>query len=349
MNSNKLYGAYIGAAIGDAMGGPVECSHAERIRRTCGEISGFLPYNGEYSLLTAPTPGYALRADAGAVTDDTFIRGDLTRFFADVKLPWNAAAFAEWLLGHADFTMWWKPAVDALQRVRRGEVTAESGGLSHKPGGGVGWWTPVGIIHHGDPGGAYAEAKHLCTIWKDPLEQDLLAAVQAGVAAAMSDGSTANDVIESMLDLCGPLGFSFLDRAVAVARRSSSRDELIEGLYATVLVNQQPPYDAPALPPVQTPIDDSDEPYTSVLLAEQVPLAVAAFAFAEGDPAVAIPLAVMIGRDCDTTATTVGSWCGALHGETALPYEWVKTVCDVNRPEIDIRGLADNLLRSLSY
>ena len=31
------FGAYIGAAIGDAMGGPVECNHAARIERTVGE------------------------------------------------------------------------------------------------------------------------------------------------------------------------------------------------------------------------------------------------------------------------------------------------------------------------
>jgi ADP-ribosylglycohydrolase len=76
-----------------------------------------------------------------------------------------------------------------------------------------------------------------------------------------------------------------------------------------------------------------------------VPLALAAFLFAGGVPEAAIPLAVMIGRDCDTTATTVGSWCGALHGEQGLPAEWVNTVCTVNEPEIDIRGLAEDLYR----
>ena len=74
-----------------------------------------------------------------------------------------------------------------------------------------------------------------------------------------------------------------------------------------------------------------------------VPLAIAAFVFGKGDPRTAIPCACMIGRDADTTATAVGSWVGALHGESGLPKEWVKGVCEVNLKEIDIRDLAEKL------
>lgn len=56
-----------------------------------------------------------------------------------------------------------------------------------------------------------------------------------------------------------------------------------------------------------------------------------------------IPATVMFGRDADSTATTVGGWVGALHGESGLPKEWVDTVCEVNAREIDIRGLAERL------
>ena len=55
-------------------------------------------------------------------------------------------------------------------------------------------------------------------------------------------------------------------------------------------------------------------------------------------------MTVMMGRDCDSTATTVGSWVGALHGESGLPPDWVETVCRVNAPEIEIQGLAEALI-----
>jgi ADP-ribosylglycohydrolase len=38
----------------------------------------------------------------------------------------------------------------------------------------------------------------------------------------------------------------------------------------------------------------------------------------------------MLGHDADSTATMIGSWVGALHGESGLPREWVDTVCQVN-------------------
>lgn len=119
---------------------------------------------------------------------------------------------------------------------------------------------------------------------------------------------------------------------------------------ATVLIpesrgeSQEPPkeIDAP-IPPIHTPLEDSDTGYASSLHAEQIPFAIAAFVYAKGEPRVAIPTTCMIGRDADSTATTVGSWVGALHGVSGLSKEWVDVVCEVNLREIDIRGLAEQL------
>ena len=95
---DRAIGAYIGAAIGDAMGGPVECNHAARIKRTVGEITGLLPYAKPYTLIDLH-PGYALRADAGAVTDDTFIRGDFTRFYLQTEPPRTQDLLVRWMIG----------------------------------------------------------------------------------------------------------------------------------------------------------------------------------------------------------------------------------------------------------
>ena len=97
------------------------------------------------------------------------------------------------------------------------------------------------------------------------------------------------------------------------------------------------------MPRHHEPVEDTDEKYLTCYFAEQVPLAVAAFVYGEGEPR-AIPYCCMIGRDADSTSTTVGSWVGALHGESGLPQEWVETVCAVNVHEIDIRGLAEQLI-----
>ena len=347
VDPDRALGAYIGAAIGDAMGGPVEGQHAARIRKHYGEITGLLPYRKPPGLMDLH-PGYALRPDAGCVTDDTFIRADLTRFILETEPPRTPAALAEWMLANADFSVWWPPAIEALRRVERGEVTAEEAGLSHGQGGGVGWWTPVGVLHGGSPKDADAEAASLCRIWKAPLERDLLGAVQAGVAEALREGATFDSTVSAMLDVCGPLARRLLGRGAQIARAAADRDELVRELYASVLVSEAPTeVDAPVPEPIE-PVDYTDDGYATSLLAEQVPLAVAAFVFGRGEARVAVPTACMIGRDADTVATTVGSWCGGLSGESGLPAEWVETVCRVNEPELDIRGLAGALVEKAS-
>lgn len=352
---DHVAGAYLGAAIGDAMGGPVECSHFRRIQRLVGEVRGLLPYQKPYSFHD-PHPGYCLRPDAGAVTDDTFIRADFTRFLTENSAPRTPGQLADWMLANADFSGWWPPVIEALHRVKRGDATAEESGRTFFQGGGIGWWTPVGILHAGDPDGAAAETRNLCRVWKDRLEQDLLAGVQAGLAQAFAPGATVESVVDAIFEPCGPLATALLDRALRIAQQARTVTELAEALYDQALMPElekrhehEPPRDPSApLPPRIAPLPDSDGIYLSSFFAEQVPFALAGFVFGRGEPARAIPATVMLGRDCDSTATTVGAWVGALHGEAGLPADWVRTVVAVNRPELDLRGQADGLYAALA-
>jgi len=346
---DKSLGAYIGAAIGDAMGGPVECNHAMRIRQLVGEIRGFLPYQKPYALIDIQ-PGYALHPEAGNVTDDTFIRGDFTRFFLSTRPPRTPGMLAEWLLENADFSKWYQPIIEALHRIRRGEVTPEKCGLTFNQGGGAGWWTPVGILYAGDIEKASSEARNLCRIWKAPLEQDLLSAVQAGIADGIRERASLDSMIDAMFMPCRSLAQNLLERAIDIAHKSKNTWDLIERLYHNALISgdrykrdQIPPTAADGpMPLFIEPLEYSDNPYSSIYFAEQIPLAIAAFVYAEGEPQ-AILTACMIGRDADSIATTVGSWVGALQGLSSLPKEWSDTVCEVNMKEIDIHALAEKL------
>ena len=52
----------------------------------------------------------------------------------------------------------------------------------------------------------------------------------------------------------------------------------------------------------------------------------------------------LLGRDCDSTASNVGGCRGGLHGESGLPKDWVDTVCQVNRRDMDLRDMGERLL-----
>lgn len=356
-NRDKCMGAYIGAAIGDAMGGPVECNHYARIKKYVGEIKGLLPYKPPYTMME-PHPGYTLHPEAGSITDDTFIRKDLTKFFLETMPPRTTSMLVEWLLENAEIDRQWPDIlVEALYKINRGETTPDDCGMTFKQGGGIGWWTPVAIVHAGDPEGAAREGRYLSSIWKAPLEKDLLAAVVAGIAEGLKDDATYESMLKSMFAQCGPLATKLLDRAVKIAQSATDVWDLADKLYKEILlpdhsmspykeINEfDPPIEADAeLPTRVVPVDYTDKPYINCFFAEQIPLAIASFVFSKGSID-AIPVCCTLGRDCDTTATTVGAWVGALHGERGLPVQWVETVCRANMNEIDIRALAEAIYK----
>ena len=103
---DRALGCWLGAAIADAMGGPVECQHYKRIRKYYGDFKGFLPYKKPPGLIDL-NPGYALHEAPGSITDDTFIRLDLARFYINTMPPYTPQKLADYLLKHAHFEHWW--------------------------------------------------------------------------------------------------------------------------------------------------------------------------------------------------------------------------------------------------
>ncbi len=339
-NIDRCIGAYAGAAIGDAMGGPVEGYHFETIKGFFQNgVDTLLEYKEPY-LPWSLKPGYALHEEAGSVTDDTFIRKDLTLFLLNNPAPYSAHQLACWLADNAEWRQWWPPVVQVIHSIKAGEADAKTSGMTHAQGGGIGWWTPIGIVHAGNPAAAAALARELCTIWKAPLEQDFCAAHVAAVAVAVTDGSTWEDVVDALLTYGGPLSKKLLTRAIEIAKDATDVWSLARALYDEVLVPDAPTLESDGeMPPHVVGLPNAEGCYASLYWAEQIPLAAAAFVYGKGKPE-SIAACVNFGRDCDTTATTVGAWVGGLCGEKGLPQEWVKLVYESNIGELDIHKLA---------
>lgn len=340
----KIAGAMYGAAVGDAMGGPVECQHAARIKKLYGTVDTLLPYRKPPGLLDL-RPGYALQDAPGSVTDDTFIRLDFCHYFEDNRPPYTAEHLADWLLANAELSYWWPPALQALQNVSEGRYTAKENGLHHPQGGGNGWWTPVGVLWSGEPAIAADVCLELSSIWKSPLEQQLNASIQAGLAYAFADGANAEGIVETMLEVCGPLARQLLERAAEVGVKASTQDQLIDEIYRNLLIEEELRDPEGALPAVLTPMDYSDDHYTSIMLAEQVAIEVATLLFSKGELN-SISNTVMVGRDCDSTATTVGSWIGALHGVDVFPADWIDAIQNANLNEFNMQNEVDRLIQA---
>ncbi|MHC4694916.1 MAG: sialate O-acetylesterase, partial [Planctomycetota bacterium] len=302
-----------------------------------------LPYRKPPGLIGL-NPGYALHETPGSVTDDTFIRLDLARFYLNTNPPYTPGKLADYLLKHARFENWWGQAVKVLRRIEKGQVRAEQAGLTHIQGGGGGWWQPVAILNASNPKAASKEAGSLCRIWKAPLEQDILSSVVAGQAEAFKKNSTIDSIVETVINDSGPLATKLFERAVSIARKAKTPEELYEQLYKKALVKKcSKEVDGP-MPEHVEPVDYAEGFYTSISFAEQQPWALAYFVFGKGDPERTVLTAVKGGRDADSIATNTASWLGAMSGESIWPKKWRDTVCNANLVEMDLRQICEDLL-----
>lgn len=335
---DRILGAYIGSAAGDALGGPVEGWHAEMIKAVHRRVERFLPYTGRLH------PGYALHAEPGAITDDTFIKDAFAGFVLahPNESERTPASLASYLLANADFSFWNPPDVTPLRKIESGEMTPEQTGEWYRIGGGAAWWTCFGIIHAGDPAGAYEETRRLSVIWKKPFEQNIIGATQAAVAAAVLPNATVESVVDTFRQFAGPLSRKLLARAERIAREhDGDLDGFIAGIYKEALVDQGTgDIDGP-MPPSHVPTN----PYrgATILWAEQIPLAFAAFIFGKGDFMNTMIACINLGRDADSIGSTCGSLVGALVGLKGIPTDWVQAMQTVNINEIDLLARANKL------
>ncbi|MDF1515050.1 MAG: ADP-ribosylglycohydrolase family protein, partial [Anaerolineae bacterium] len=316
--------------------------HFRRIARVFPDFDDFLPYRKPPGLIDIQ-PGYALDDRPGSITDDTYIRADLSSYVIETQPPYTAPDFAQWLLQNADFSNWWSVAVDVLKRIKTSELNAEDAGLSHVQGGGGGWWQPVAVLNAGRPAAAAALTAELCRIWKAPLEQDILSAVVAGQAAVFAEGATIDSIVNAILAYSGPLASRLFERAVTIAQSAQTTDQLYEQLYAHCLVETCTTSIDGDLPPVVTPLPYTDDFYNGILFAEQQPLALAYFVFGQGDPYRTVLTAVKGGRDADSIATNTASWLGAMSGTSIWPQHWLDQVQRVNIERLNLMQLATNL------
>ncbi len=166
--------------------------------------------------------------------------------------------------------------------------------------------SPMGMINAGNPRQAALETYELAGLIHHNFARDGACSMAAAVAAAFAPGATVDTVLAAAIEFLPPrsagLMRSYIEKTLALARDTGDYAAFREGYYAGQL-----------LPGIAMP--DARE---------TVPVALALFLLAEGEPARAIRYGANFGRDADTIASMAGSLAGALHGANALPEAWVE-------------------------
>ncbi|GAB2955646.1 ADP-ribosylglycohydrolase family protein [Streptomyces heilongjiangensis] len=337
----RITGALVGAAVGDALGGPVEGYTPEQIlERHGGRVHGIVgPWNGDDWRTARPIAPY--HKGDGHVTDDTLMTHALVRVYERVRDHLDAYAIAEHLVPDLMTTPRWIPELEAealpLQRVflaekwlvarlHYGHVDPREAGTGNIVNCGAAMYmAPVGLVNAADPRGAYAEALDVAGAHQSSYGREAAGVFAAAVAAACAPGATARSVVDACVRLAKDGTRAAIEAVCEVASRYGDFESALRPLREAVT-----PFDTVG-PDYRAPSLGARRP-SRLHAIEELPVALGMLLVARGDYRHAVLGAVNYGRDCDSIATMTGALAGALGSD--VPADWAKTVAEASRLDL---------------
>ncbi|MFE1026152.1 ADP-ribosylglycohydrolase family protein [Streptomyces sp. NPDC058818] len=337
----RITGALVGAAVGDALGGPVEGYSPEQIlERHGGRVHGVVgPWNGDAWRTARPIAPY--HKGDGHVTDDTLMTHALVRVYGTVRDHLDAYSVAEHLVPDLMTNPRWIPELEAealpLQRVflaekwlaariHYGHVDPREAGTGNIVNCGAAMYmAPVGLVNAAHPAGAYAEALDVAGAHQSSYGREAAGVLAAAVAAACAPGATPDSVVSACLSLAKDGTRAAIEAVCEVASRYSDFESALAPLREAVA-----PYDTVG-PDYRAPSLAARRP-SRVHAIEELPVALGMLLVSGGDYRHAVLGAVNYGRDCDSIATMAGALAGALG--SPVPEDWAKTVAEASRLDL---------------
>ncbi|MDT0610815.1 ADP-ribosylglycohydrolase family protein [Streptomyces lancefieldiae] len=337
----RVTGALVGAAVGDALGGPVEGYSPEQIlERHGGRIRGVVgPWNGDAWRTARPLAPY--HKGDGHVTDDTLMTHALVRVYGTVRDHLDAYAVAEHLVPDLMTTPRWIPELETealplqriflaekwlVARIHYGHVDPREAGTGNIVNCGAAMYmAPVGLVNAAHPEAAYAEALDVAGAHQSSYGREAAGVLAAAVAAACAPGATPDSVVGACLSLAKDGTRAAIEAVCDVASRYSDHESARAPLRAAVA-----PYDTVG-PDYRSPSLGARRP-SRLHAIEELPVALGMLLVAGGDYRHAVLGAVNYGRDCDSIATMAGALAGALG--SPVPQDWAKTVAEASRLDL---------------
>ncbi len=378
---DKVLGALVGSAIGDAMGASTEMWHRKQIQLKYGYITGLTPAVRPQS----PEGTWDHNLIAGATTDDTRWKYLMVKYFSENQEALNAQNFAQFISDHYQTVI--KSLAEPVVLNDTGELdtriekiewikewarvtlayqkshTAYQQALNRFYGGEMSCagqlYTPMFGLLAPTPDAAYAMGyEH--ALFDLGYAKDI-----SGLVAAMTQMAMRTTNIDSILNtatfvdpngyqdsrLVGRIPFSIADASIKSVL--SVRDMvLVDSLLAKdSLVFKMPEkyperYQEWVRQEMVNQFLEKDKRAIAFHAGEIWQILITALQFGEGDFQKTMQFIVNYGRDNDTVAAIAGMILGAKEGYAKLPTEIKQEILKVNKEllGIDLEGLATEMV-----
>jgi ADP-ribosylglycohydrolase len=208
------------------------------------------------------------------------------------------------------------------------------------------WMMPVGAVNAGDPRAAYQEAVAMGAAHNESFAVEAGAVMAAAAAEALSPGSSIESVLKVARDLSRDGTHEAIVAAIGAADTTDDLRMFIDNVrQAVVPYDQRAGYVAGDGRVLVASVGDVGCP-SRVMSIEELPVALAALKYGDGDFNKTVRSSVIYGRDCDSIAGMACCLYGALFGTASLPEDLRSAVDQANRRDYGAlaRGLAETVL-----
>ncbi|GLF94243.1 ADP-ribosylglycohydrolase family protein [Streptomyces yaizuensis] len=341
--ADRITGSLVGAAVGDALGGPVEGYSPEQIAdRHGGRVQGIVgPWHGDEWRTARPIAPY--HKGDGHITDDTLMTHALIRVYGKVRDHLDAYAVAEHLVPELMTGPRWIPELEREELLLRRVFLAEQWLVArlhyghHDPReagsgnivncGAAMYMAPVGLVNAAHPAAAYAEALDIAGAHQSSYGREAAGVFAAAVAAACAPGATPASVVDAALGLAKDGTRAAVAAVAEAAAHHTDTEAAVAPLRAAVA-----PFDTVG-PDYREPSLGARRP-SRLHAVEELPIALGMLLVGGGDYRRTVLGAVNYGRDCDSIAGMAGALAGALGGADAVPAAWAKAVAEASRVDL---------------
>ncbi|MEW1775805.1 ADP-ribosylglycohydrolase family protein [Streptomyces sp. NPDC086777] len=338
---DRITGALVGAAVGDALGGPVEGYSPDQIlERHGGRVHGIVgPWNGDAWRTARPIAPY--HKGDGHVTDDTLMTHALVRVYDRVRDHLDAYTIADHLVPDLMNNPRWIPELETetiplhriflaekwlATRLHYGHADPREAGVGNIVNCGAAMYmAPVGLVNAANPQAAYAEALDVAGAHQSSYGREAAGVFAAAVAAATAPGATPDCVVGVCLSVAKDGTREAIERVCETAAHHSDFESALVPLREAIA-----PYDTVG-PDYRSPSLGARRP-SRLHAIEELPVALGMLMVADGDYRHAVLGSVNYGRDCDSIATMAGAISGALG--SPVPEDWSKRVAEASRLDL---------------